>query len=627
MKKNNNRHKKQTSNVYFINDIPNIYSIGGIIEDAVPYLGAASTALQLGQTLFGSQENTAAINQIKQNINDVQNASFSTGSSNDLLQDFNEQTLIGHISKSDLGKEGLFSNKLGRMAGRLNDQAAQANMAFYNNFNKAAQDLSQNQILSALSSGNIAAYGGDIHIKPENRGKFTALKDRTGKSATWFKEHGTPAQKKMATFALNAKKWKHNDGGTLSTHGLDLSNGVVQINNGNTHENNKYEGVQMGVDSQGIPNLVEQDEVIFNDYVFSNRIKVPDAVRSKYKLDGNKNMTFADAAKKAAKESEERPNDPISQRGLEDIMNKLQDEQEVVRNSKNHIKSNKFNNGGAIKFDKLINYPEGLSLMDYVEIPNSPKIPNISQRFDGLKSDIAHTRYNNRSLSDNSLTDDKDNFLRYIPALGNTLGAVATLFSKPDTSGARMIMNKANQAQDYARVNPTYLNDYLRYEPEDTDYLANRMAANAGAARANIMNLSGGNRANMMAGLLGANYASNTAIGDAYRQGILDDMQKRERYATFNRGTSQANQEAALKAAIANQQAKLDADKIGLSGYTTAASMIDAIDAQRAKTLSANLTNLFESLGQIGEEQYDKERLKWLERKGVLRSDYFDTGK
>jgi hypothetical protein len=38
------------------------------------------------------------------------------------------------------------------------------------------------------------AYGGSIHIKPENRGKFTALRERTGHSATWFKEHGTPAQ-------------------------------------------------------------------------------------------------------------------------------------------------------------------------------------------------------------------------------------------------------------------------------------------------------------------------------------------------------------------------------------------------------------------------------------------------
>ena len=48
-----------------------------------------------------------------------------------------------------------------------------------------------------------------IHIKPENRGKFTALKKRTGKSSTWYKEHGTPAQKKMAVFALNARKWNH----------------------------------------------------------------------------------------------------------------------------------------------------------------------------------------------------------------------------------------------------------------------------------------------------------------------------------------------------------------------------------------------------------------------------------
>lgn len=46
-----------------------------------------------------------------------------------------------------------------------------------------------------------------IYIKPENRGKFTRLKKRTGKSASWYKEHGTPAQKKMATFELNARHW------------------------------------------------------------------------------------------------------------------------------------------------------------------------------------------------------------------------------------------------------------------------------------------------------------------------------------------------------------------------------------------------------------------------------------
>lgn len=55
----------------------------------------------------------------------------------------------------------------------------------------------------------IFASGGKIHIKKKNRGKFTALKKRTGKSASWFKAHGTPAQKKMAVFALNSRHWGH----------------------------------------------------------------------------------------------------------------------------------------------------------------------------------------------------------------------------------------------------------------------------------------------------------------------------------------------------------------------------------------------------------------------------------
>lgn len=69
--------------------------------------------------------------------------------------------------------------------------------------------------LKDMASDDEYASGGKIHIKPENRGKFTALKKRTGHSASWFKAHGTPAQKKMATFALNARKWKHEDGGPI----------------------------------------------------------------------------------------------------------------------------------------------------------------------------------------------------------------------------------------------------------------------------------------------------------------------------------------------------------------------------------------------------------------------------
>ena len=73
---------------------------------------------------------------------------------------------------------------------------------------------------AARSRGYLRS-GGPIRIKPENRGKFTALKKRTGHSASWFKAHGTPAQKKMAVFALNSKHWshKHADGGAMNTFG------------------------------------------------------------------------------------------------------------------------------------------------------------------------------------------------------------------------------------------------------------------------------------------------------------------------------------------------------------------------------------------------------------------------
>ena len=81
---------------------------------------------------------------------------------------------------------------------------------------KLALDNGVSDLSMVRDSFNVYVGGGSINIKPENRGKFTELKERTGKSSTWYKEHGTPAQKKMATFALNAKKWAHKHEGTES---------------------------------------------------------------------------------------------------------------------------------------------------------------------------------------------------------------------------------------------------------------------------------------------------------------------------------------------------------------------------------------------------------------------------
>jgi hypothetical protein len=59
-----------------------------------------------------------------------------------------------------------------------------------------------------------------IHIKPENKGKFTATKKKTGKSTAELKHSKNPLTRKRATFAQNAKTWaknrkKKNCGGLL----------------------------------------------------------------------------------------------------------------------------------------------------------------------------------------------------------------------------------------------------------------------------------------------------------------------------------------------------------------------------------------------------------------------------
>ena len=51
-----------------------------------------------------------------------------------------------------------------------------------------------------------------IHIKKKNRGKFNALKKRTGKSTEELTHSKNPLTRKRAVFAQNAKKWHHKGG-------------------------------------------------------------------------------------------------------------------------------------------------------------------------------------------------------------------------------------------------------------------------------------------------------------------------------------------------------------------------------------------------------------------------------
>ena len=139
------------------------------------------------------------------------------------------------------------------------EEARKNENAYGNNFRDLLHMYNNENLIGIFGKGY--SSGGKIHIKEKNRGKFTALKERTGHSASWFKAHGTPAQRKMATFALNARKWKHGDGGHLYDEGgHKFSN--TPVGRAMQRQYDKEQGI---VAQRVLPEV----EVMPNPYVYS----------------------------------------------------------------------------------------------------------------------------------------------------------------------------------------------------------------------------------------------------------------------------------------------------------------------------------------------------------------------
>jgi hypothetical protein len=75
--------------------------------------------------------------------------------------------------------------------------------------------------------GDMYGSGGSIHIKKANRGKFTAYKERTGKTTAEALHSSNPHVRQMANFARNAKKWHHADGGWIDPNSQYLQGGRI----------------------------------------------------------------------------------------------------------------------------------------------------------------------------------------------------------------------------------------------------------------------------------------------------------------------------------------------------------------------------------------------------------------
>lgn len=408
-------------------------------------------------------------------------------------------------------------------------------------------------------------------------------------------------------------------GGWLNTQGGDFTNGVTFIDEGGSHEENPYQGIQIGVDPEGAPNLVEQGEVVYDDYVFSDRMEIPDDIRKEYKLRGK---TFAKAAKSAQRESEERPNDPLSTKGLQAAMERIAEAQEEVRNRERikNIKSNRFDKGGPINPAPIFTNP----YLENSELPNEiggftaygTTFGNAPMTKEELNNFEKNRRDYMKSLDNEERGRKRQTWTRYAPIIGSGLASLSDLFSRPDYGSADMIggVGLGAEAAGYAPIG-----NYLSYRPLDRDYYINKMSQQAAATRRALQNTSGGNRLNAQAGILAADYNYGQSIGDLARQAEEYNQQLRERVEAFNRGTNMFNTETGLKASMFNAESRNAAKRARLGQATTAAQMRQAIKDQDAARRSANITNFLQGLGDLGWENEQRNWADTLAKSGVFK--------
>lgn len=263
---------------------------------------------------------------------------------------------IGSTISSLSGLAGAIPGPWGAVAGAgLKVLGGLATRAFGSKINQGNIDILNNNtaaINNTMSNtSNFEALSNAISSAPTAMGFDNSFVGKDGWFANKAKnkaeelraEQLAAIQRQDAAFLNNAEQLNRNQmdlldanysafGGYLGSNGADFKGGLTHVNTGNSHESNPLGGVPMGAAKDGTQNLVEEGETIYNDYVFSNRLNVPEEFKSKYKLGRKgKQLTFAEASKKLSKEADERPNDPISKRGLKASLEELQGVQEELK--------------------------------------------------------------------------------------------------------------------------------------------------------------------------------------------------------------------------------------------------------------------------------------------------------
>ena len=105
--------------------------------------------------------------------------------------------------------------------------------------------------------------------------------------------------------------------------------GYLKVETGGSHDENPNGGVQIGVDPNGVPNMLEEGEPVYDDYVYSDNITADKAILEQFHIpEKYAGKLYSEIADTFVDEAEDRPLDAISNNGLRAMLGRLADAQE-----------------------------------------------------------------------------------------------------------------------------------------------------------------------------------------------------------------------------------------------------------------------------------------------------------
>lgn len=475
-------------------------------------------------------------------------------------------------------------------------------------YNFGAGDVA-NIVFEDRALMNTLMTGSDEQFKKEIQKYWDA---NSGKA---IKKRADRINKQNEFFKMNNKAY----GGPLFNHGGDWSNGLTFIDEGGTHSENPLGGVPVGIDPEGTPNLVEEGEIIWNDYVFSNRLKPTKKQLETVGYDNKyDNWTFAKIVEDVQKISAETPVDKISTDTLNDNLMQLVAMQEEIRMKKENNK-NKFKYGGKFGnvFEGTGNEANLITGHTYETPEEEAEALRLIEEESKMLNEIADAQALRILEGLNPVSTNKpsttklpwQSALRYASPLTHGLTLLNNL-QKPDYSDEKALIKRANNV---TRGSYTPLGNTLDLDLVDRNVYTNPILANASATRRAIMQNSI-NSGSANAALLANNYLTNNALGTADIQGIQANNAIKAQKAQFDLTRDQANSQMGLQALAMDQQA----DQLGLNTMANAIQSMNAKNNMRNQAISSSLTGMTNDLGSIGREAIDLYNYNKLIDKGYI---------